>query len=48
MDIHLVVARPFDGLARGDIIADAARIASILKSEHAHDVVRVIAQAKKG
>jgi hypothetical protein len=42
MDIHLVVTRSFAGLLRGDIVADAARIADILKGEHAHDVVRVI------
>ncbi len=48
MNIHLVVVRPFAGLARGDVVADAARIAEILKCEHAHDVVRVIAPAKEG
>ncbi len=48
MNINLVVVRPFDGLARGEAIADAARIAAILKSEHAMDVVRVIALARKG
>jgi hypothetical protein len=41
MDMHLVVARPFDGLARGDVVTDAARIAAILNSEHAANVVRV-------
>jgi hypothetical protein len=48
MNMHLVVVRPFGGLARGDVVADAARIAEILKSEHAHDVVRVVAPAKEG
>jgi hypothetical protein len=48
MNMHLVVVRPFAGLARGDVVADAARIADILKSEHAHDVVRVVAPAKEG
>jgi hypothetical protein len=41
MDMHLVVVRPFGGLARGEPITDAARIAAILNSEHAADVVRV-------
>ena len=48
MNMHLVVVRPFAGLARGDIVADAARIAEILNSEHAHDVVRVVAPTKEG
>lgn len=48
MTYHLVVVRPFDGLARGDAVTDTARIAAILKSEHAHDVVRVIAPPQKG
>jgi hypothetical protein len=42
MNMHLIVVRPFGGLARGDAISDAARIAEILKSEHARDVVRVV------
>lgn len=42
MDMHLVVTRSFADLKRGDIVADAASIADILKGEHAHDVVRVI------
>lgn len=41
MDMHLVVVRSFGGLARGDAITDAARIAAILNSEHAANVVRV-------
>ncbi len=42
MEMHLVVVRPFDGLARGDVVADAERIGAILKGEHATSVVRVI------
>ncbi len=42
MNIHLVVVRPFAGLARGDIVAETTRIAEILKSEHARNVVRVV------
>jgi hypothetical protein len=41
MDMHLVVVRPFDGLARGEAVLDRARITDILSSEHAADVVRV-------
>lgn len=48
MDIHLVVVRPFAGLARGDAITDPARIAEILESEHAAFVVRVVTPAKEG
>lgn len=48
MNMHLVVVRPFANLARGDVVAAEARIAEILKSEHAHDVVRVVAPAKEG
>lgn len=43
MEMHLVVVRPFGGLARGDTVTDAAQIADILHSEHARDVVRVVA-----
>jgi len=43
MEMHLVVVRPFGGLARGDAVTDAAQIADILHSEHARDVVRVVA-----
>lgn len=46
MDMHLVVVRPFDGLARGTMVTDPTRIAAILKSEHAHNVVRVAAIEK--
>ncbi len=46
MEMHLVVVRPFGGLARGDAVTDAARIAEILHSEHARDVVRVVASNK--
>lgn len=45
MNICLVVVRPFAGFARGDIVADPARISQILKSEHAHCVVRVSSTA---
>jgi hypothetical protein len=41
MDIHLVVARPFAGYARGDAITDAAKINEILAGEFATHVVRV-------
>ena len=44
MEMHLVVVRPFDGLARGDIIVDPARVSTILTSERAHFVVRVASQ----
>ena len=47
MDMHLVVVRPFGGLARGDVVADSARIADILSSEHAASVVRVVIPAAK-
>jgi hypothetical protein len=47
MTINLVVVRPFGGFARGDAITDAIRIAAILKSEHATNVVRVIAPTRK-
>ena len=47
MEIQLVVVRPFAGFARGDMIADATRINDILKSEHAHSVVRVAKSAAK-
>ncbi len=48
MDLHLVVVRPFGGLVRGDIVTDVLRIAEILGSEHAHDVVRVVMPTKSG
>ena len=41
MKIQLVVVRPFDGLAKGDVVTDEQRIATILRGEHASDVVRV-------
>lgn len=46
MEMHLVVVRPFAGLTRGDAVIDASRIAEILESEHARDVVRVVATRK--
>ncbi|MBV8524326.1 MAG: hypothetical protein JOY71_19725 [Acetobacteraceae bacterium] len=45
MQTHLVVVRPFSGFARGDLITDPSRIAEILQSEHALNVVRVLAQS---
>jgi hypothetical protein len=48
MDMHLIVVRSFGDLARGDVVADAARIAEILNSEHARCVVRVVTLANKG
>ena len=48
MVIHLIVVRSFGDLARGDVVADAARIAEILSSEHARCVVRVVTPANKG
>lgn len=47
MNMHLVVVRPFAGFARGDVIVESARIAEILKSEHAASVVRVVTPAAK-
>lgn len=44
MEIHLVVVKPFDGVARGDIIKDQTRVSEILSSEHARFVVRIAAQ----
>lgn len=48
MGMHLVVVRPFEGLSRGDLITDSARIAVILSSERAHYVVRVAARMPGG
>ncbi len=48
MEIHLVVVRPFDGLSRGDLVTDPARITTILSSERAHYVVRVAARMPGG
>jgi hypothetical protein len=48
MEMHLVVVRSFRDLARGDVVADAARVAEILNSEHASCVVRVVTPANKG
>jgi hypothetical protein len=41
MDIHLVVVKPFAGLARGDVVTDGTRVAEILGGELAAHVVRV-------
>lgn len=46
MEMHLVVVRPFAGLARGAVVTDVGRIAEILQSEHARNVVRVVAPKK--
>ena len=46
MQVNLVVVKPFGKLARGDIVTDSAHVTEILKSEHAHSVVRVSAPAK--
>lgn len=46
MEMHLVVVRPFGGFTRGDTVSDDSRISEILQSEHARDVVRVIAPKK--
>jgi hypothetical protein len=49
MNIHLIVVKAFDGLARGDIVTDPVRVAQILSSESAHSVVRVLtARVKEG
>ena len=48
MQFHLVVVRPFATFSRGDIIADAAKISQILRSEHAHFVVRVANSGELG
>lgn len=48
MDLQLVVVRPFEDLARGDIVTDAARINEILNGEHARSVVRVVVPANRG
>jgi len=47
MSIHLIVVKPFDGLARGDTVTDPARITQILGSEWAHSVVRVLGETVK-
>lgn len=41
MTIQLVVVRPFGTHSKGDVIGDAASIATILASEQATSVVRV-------
>jgi hypothetical protein len=46
MEIHLVVVKPFNGLARGDVITDPTRIAAVLSSDHARFVVRVATQTR--
>ena len=41
MDGVLVVVRPFAGWVPGDVIDNPSRMASVLDSEHAFNVVRV-------
>jgi hypothetical protein len=41
MTHHLVVTRPFLDFARGDIIADVAKISDILSNEHKKFVIKV-------
>jgi len=41
MNHHLVVVRPFGAHQKGDVITDAAEIASILASPNADHVVRI-------
>lgn len=48
MNMHLVVVTSFDGLSRGDIIVDGARIAEVLNSERVRHVVLVAIPANKG
>jgi hypothetical protein len=40
---HLVVTMPFLNFVRGDIIADAAKIADVMGSEYKKFVTKVIA-----
>jgi len=47
MNMHLVVVKPFSGLARGDVVTDEVRITQILRSEQAAHVVRVVAPSQK-
>ncbi len=44
MQFHLVVVRAFGTYAKGDLIADPAAITAVLDSEHASDVVRIVAR----
>lgn len=39
----LLVVRPFESRALGDLILDASEISNLLAGEHAHHVVRVVA-----
>lgn len=49
MNVQLVVVRPFGTYAKGDVITDAAQIASVLAGEHAQCVVRVaVSQTTQG
>ncbi len=40
---QLVVTRPFCNFIRGDVIADASKIAEIMATEHSKSVTKVIA-----
>lgn len=42
METVLIVVRPFGRHARGDAIADAGEIATVLAGEHARSVVSVL------
>ncbi len=48
MSIKLVVVRAFGRHARGDVIEDEAEIERVLGSEHARQVVRVLAAKQEG
>lgn len=44
MNVHLVVVRPFAAHAKGALITDPTQISTILASEYAGHVVRVLAK----
>jgi hypothetical protein len=43
MDMVLVVVRPFNGRAMGDVVDDPHAVSELLKGDHSADVVRVAA-----
>jgi hypothetical protein len=45
MTLQLVVTKPFLGFVKGDVIADAAKIAEILASDYKRSVTRVASPA---
>jgi len=47
MNMHLIVVRSFDGLARGHTFMDLVHITPILNTEWAHSVVRILAAFEK-